>query len=134
MTKTILTGHALIPLLGLLGLVAWVLRKRRRRAGWSRASGVVIALWSPGRGSRVPAPVVQFHSADGKEFTHRSNSGSNVPGFKVGEAVVVVYDPTDPSRAVISSFIPLWFGECMAALALAFALVFTVLFDLGIIR
>ena len=124
-------ASSLIPLLGLPVLLAWVLRKRRRLAGWSRASGVVIALWRPGK---VPAPVIRFHSADAREFTHRSNTGSNMPGFKVGEAVVVLYDPADPSRAVIQSFVQLWIGECFAALALVAGLVFSVLIGLGIIR
>ena len=121
----------LIPLLGLVGLLAWVLRKRRRLSGWSRAAGVVIGLRCSGR---VPAPVVRFHSSDGREFTHASNTGSNLPGFRVGEAVVVLYDPADPSRAVLATFFQLWFGECFVALALVVGLVFTVLHALGLIR
>ena len=122
----------LIPLLGLVGLLAWVLRKGRRLSGWSRAAGTVIAMRSSGR--RCLAPVVRFHSADGSEFTHASNTGTSPPGFSVGEAVVVLYDPADPSRAVIPTFFQLWFGECFVALALVVGLVFTVLHALGLIR
>ena len=83
---------------------------------------------------RVPAPVVRFHSSDGREFTHASNTGSNVPGFRVGEAVVVLYDPADPNRAVIPTFFQLWFGECFTALVFIVGLVFSILIGLGIIR
>lgn len=121
----------LIPLLGLVGLLAWVFRKRRRLAGWSRAAGVVIALRCQ---RRCRAPVVRFHSADHREFIHSSTTATSPPRFAVGEAVVVLYEPADPSRAVISSFVQLWFGECFVALVLVVALGITVLIGLGIIR
>ena len=124
--------NALIPVLAVFGLLAWVVRKKRRLAGWSRASGVVIAMQS--HRNRCMAPVVRFRSADDREFTHYSSTGSSPPGFTVGEAVAVLYDPADPKRAVIPTFFQLWFGECFAALVLVVVLVFTTLFDLGIIN
>ncbi len=124
--------NALIPLLGLIGLLAWVLHKRRRQAGWSRASGVVIAMLT--HRNRCQAPVVRFRSADDREFTHYSSTGSSPPGFTVGEDVAVLYDPANPKRAVIPTFFQLWFGECFTALVLVVSLVFTVLVDLGVMR
>ena len=121
-----------LSVLGLHGLLAWVFRKKRRLAGWSRASGIVVALRSQGR--RCLAPVVRFSTADAREFIHSSTTGSNPPGFTVGEAVVVLYDPVDPSRAVIPTFFQLWFGECFTALMLVVSLMVTLLVDLGIMR
>ena len=55
-------------------------------------------------------PVVEFTSATGKRIEFVSSVGSSPPSHRVGEAVKVLYNPTDPQSARIKSFFQLWFG------------------------
>lgn len=55
-------------------------------------------------------PVVEFTAATGKRIEFVSSVGSSPPSHRVGEAVKVLYNPTNPQRARIKSFFQLWFG------------------------
>jgi hypothetical protein len=55
------------------------------------------------------APVFNFKAADGASYTVSSDAGSSPAGFAVGEAVRVLYSPSNPARARIDSFAQLWF-------------------------
>jgi hypothetical protein len=60
-------------------------------------------------------PVVKYKTRSGQERTFRSSSGSNPPGFAVGETVEVLYDEAHPSDAKIRSFFSLWGGPAIVA-------------------
>lgn len=69
-------------------------------------------------------PVVEFTTATGKRIEFVSSVGSSPPSHRVGEAVKVLYNPTDPQSARIKSFFHLWFGFLIVfALGLIFAAV-----------
>ena len=74
------------------------------------ASGRVISLKviDSDRTGRTEAPVVQFQTSNGTEIIFESEVGSNPPSHGVGETVEVFYDPEDPQKAVINSFVHLW--------------------------
>ncbi|MEO8089185.1 MAG: DUF3592 domain-containing protein [Gemmatimonadales bacterium] len=67
-------------------------------------------------------PVVEFITATGKRIEFVSSVGSSPPSHRVGEAVKVLYNPTNPQSARIKSFFQLWFGFLIVfALGLVFA-------------
>jgi hypothetical protein len=77
-------------------LVWWGLRRRRGQVrlpdGWLRIDGTVIDV---GDGAAVP-PRIEYRSPDGRRL--------RVPGpmatpFTVGQAIAVLVDPSDPTRA-----------------------------------
>lgn len=65
---------------------------------------------SSGTSSNTYRPVVEFTTSTGKQIEFTSSVGSSPPSHRVGEAVTVLYLPTDPQRARIKSFFQLWFG------------------------
>lgn len=66
------------------------------------------------------APVIRFTTQEGREIEFHGRGGSD-RSFAPGESVDVVYDPANPSRARIVSFLDLWLP---AAVALAVAVIF----------
>lgn len=87
-------------------------------AGAAEAGGKVIDLErtrsssssSSRSSSTMYRPVVEFTTATGKRIEFVSSVGSSPPSHRVGEAVTVLYNPADPSKARIKSFFQLWFG------------------------
>jgi hypothetical protein len=59
------------------------------------------------------APVVRFTTADGREIEFHGRGGSD-RGFVQGHRVTVVYDPANPIRASIVSFVDLWLPAAAA--------------------
>jgi hypothetical protein len=55
------------------------------------------------------APVFTFTASDLKQYTVRSTVASNPPGFDVGESTEILYVPSNPAGARVSSFWRLWF-------------------------
>jgi hypothetical protein len=53
-------------------------------------------------------PSFTFAAIDGQTYTVTSNTGSNPPEFAVGQQVRVLYDPSNPHRAKIGTFVQLW--------------------------
>ena len=73
------------------------------------APGTVVELVrSRSDSSYTFAPVVRFQDASGAEHEFLSSSGSNPPAYDTGEAVEVLYLPTDPSDARINGWFALW--------------------------
>jgi hypothetical protein len=71
-----------------------------------RAKGVVVDLeptYSSNSGTTY-TPVVTFETPERESVTFHSSVSSSPPSFDVGESVEVLYDPANPSDAVIDSF------------------------------
>lgn len=71
-----------------------------------RAEGSVIRLVGNVRKGSV-APVAEFF-VDGKRHEFQSWLYTSPPQFDVGDKVSVLYDPGDPQRCRIESFVTLW--------------------------
>ncbi|MEL7446060.1 MAG: DUF3592 domain-containing protein [Pseudomonadota bacterium] len=82
-----------------------------------RANGTVIELdrYTDGDGDTMYRPLIEFRDADGTIQQVQSKVSSSSPSFARGEQVSVIYDPGDPSGAIIDTFmqrffLPLIFG------------------------
>lgn len=53
-------------------------------------------------------PVVSYRDSAGRTIVFRDSAGSNPPLYHVGEAVVVLYQPGDPPRAIIDRGVWNW--------------------------
>lgn len=76
------------------------------------ASGVVIDLearWDSDDGGYTYYPRVRFATEGGRPYEFTGDVGSSPASFDVGEEVRVLFDPADPSKARIDSFMQLWF-------------------------
>jgi hypothetical protein len=66
--------------------------------------------------------VILFSTADGRAVRFLSRLATNPPAYKLGEQVMVLYDPGHPETASIDSFADRWLGvvmwESVAALCL----------------
>jgi hypothetical protein len=102
-------GLVALPLAGLVLLVVGV-QQRRAAAAVLRASaqtpGVVVdhvhAAGMAG-GSGILCPVVRYRLADGTERVFTSPDGQMPPRHRVGESVVVYYDPARPDAARLAT-------------------------------
>src|SRR5262245_9678764 len=73
-------------------------------------------------------PVVAFTPKDGPKVEFQSTSGGSHRG-PLGERVEILYDPHNPHRAEIRSFIALWFAPLLLlALGLGFVIIGAALF------
>ncbi|WP_165966837.1 DUF3592 domain-containing protein [Actinomadura sp. 7K507] len=89
-----------------------------RRFG-HRAPGVVVRTATRGQ---VSYPTVRFRMPDGTERETQSDLGTNLPTFRKGQAVTVLYDPDDPDRARLDG--PTGSGTLHGAIFIAFGLCF----------
>jgi hypothetical protein len=85
-----------------LGLLAWGLLFYLRA---ERVEGTVKDMARGNKGTQ--APVVDYE-VGGKAYTYRSSHYSSPPAFRVGEKVILLYDPADPSSCQIYSFFEEW--------------------------
>lgn len=112
-------------LIALLGLGMMVQDWRAARRG-KRVTGRVVdhvIQRDPGHLSfKIYVPVFEFHNEVGAAFRVQSTYGSRPPVHKVGDEVVVRYDPADPERAEIvgegrwMTVLLLVFGTIVAAI------------------
>ena len=58
--------------------------------------------------SRYYYPRIRFRTADGQDISFVSSSGSNPPSYSINETVKILYDPGQPDRAMVHSFVGLW--------------------------
>lgn len=75
------------------------------------ANATVVSMkpMQDGDGSSINyAPVFTFTAGDGQSYTVASDTGTNPPGFSVGQHVSVLYERNLPGRARIASFAQLW--------------------------
>ena len=102
-------GFALIG----LGLVVSG-RTRRFLTTGCRADGVVTALVprtnmeGPDLARTTYAPSVEFTAQTGALRSFTSATAASRPAYRVGQHVVVVYDPRNPRKAIILSFGEVW--------------------------
>lgn len=105
-----LTSHGAIALI--IGL-AFLFPSLSLVLGGVETEGVVVDLEaaSAGKWSRGGnQPVVKFYGPDGTPITFTSSvpTGWGLAPSR-GEQVAIIYDPDDPTKAAIGSFMLLWF-------------------------
>lgn len=78
---------------------------------WGSASGTVhrVDEVRGRRGQTLFRPTFRFMTRDGHEVSICSEMASSHLVYRVGASVPVLYDPRDPQRAEIASFMRLWF-------------------------
>lgn len=110
-----LAGGALVLVgIGLLVGSAWsFVRTRRDIEQMIPTTGIITKLDTRAVGrrrhrNRVAFPTVQFQAASGQPVEFESTVGSRPAIGKVGDAIGVLYHPTDPQRARISTFGQIW--------------------------
>jgi len=115
--KVTMAVFAVLGLAMLIGCGALVKSNQDFLATAQSAEGRVIDLvyQSSGEGGAF-YPMVRFRSADGREVTFRSRVGRNPASYAVGDPVMVLYDPQNPSDAMVESFFRLWFGPLMLSI------------------
>src|SRR6185369_15947345 len=88
-----------------LGFVAtsavlfWALVRRHRRLYWAKSEGEVVEMDADSSGGY--SPVVVYEPSPGEKVRFSGNVVTNPPRYKVGDKVVVVFDPDDPGGALI---------------------------------
>ncbi|BAT54012.1 hypothetical protein NOS3756_29760 [Nostoc sp. NIES-3756] len=68
---------------------------------------------SEGHSHEYYYPIVSFTPSSGKTTTFESRTGSYPPAFSKGQQVEIVYNPQQPSSAMIYSWFDLWFLPTM---------------------
>jgi hypothetical protein len=121
------------PLLGalLLGLgVRSFVTTERFLAKASTADGVVVRVVAAG--GDTYSPVVRFVTASGQVVEYKDHVGSDPPAYRVGDSVRVFYDPANPQKARLDSWLSRWFGATiLTILGVVFLFVGVVLLLLG---
>jgi hypothetical protein len=105
------------------GLVAS--RTQSFLAGAESAPGKVVGM-RPHRSDRgtTYAPVVEFQPASGARQTFEESTSTSPPAYRLGEAVEVLYDPSDPTDARLRGLFSLWGGSLiLGGIGAVFALV-----------
>ncbi len=120
-----LLGSAVAFLISIGCLIAGIralVRQRRLRAESVSTSGVVLSLqkrvFNPGSGG-VYCPTVEFTTPSGERISFESSFGTMPASHQVGQAVKVLYDPSQPATAEIDSGLSRWLAPgCFLAFAL----------------
>lgn len=95
----------LLGFIGLVGTMYQFVGSTRLLLIGHRTDGVVIRNeWSSGRKS-VAYPIVRFRAEDGRDHTVRGSSGSSPAEYSRGESVSVCYDPNDPTKTYLGSYL-----------------------------
>jgi hypothetical protein len=105
-----LTSHGAIALI--IGL-AFLFPSLSLVLGGVETEGVVVDFKAASAGSWSSGgnqPVVKFYDPDGTPITFTSSAHVGWGfGPSRGEQVAIIYDPDDPTKAAIGSFMLLWF-------------------------
>ncbi len=106
------------------GAIVWCSKTRSFVEQATRTEGTVVRLAeSSSSDGTTYCPVFTFEDRSGNPHTVESSVSSSPPSHFVGEKVAVFYDPDDPDRAKIDSFIHLWLGPFVFGILAACALV-----------
>lgn len=74
-------------------------------------------------GCCVYSPVIEFEATDGQTYTFEGDNASYPPAYKVGEEVRVIYDPADPSNALINKASERWLFPIIIIPAMFFGMI-----------
>jgi hypothetical protein len=124
---------------GLLGGAVWAyLKQQRTMQGRVAVTGTVVELTQKSTTSAygyIICPVVEFTLPSGEKIKFASEFGSFPASNKVGEAVKVRYDSTDPQKAEIDSGLSLWLTPLilvfMGSIACCLTVAFLVFYWMG---
>jgi hypothetical protein len=94
------------------------------KGGRAEGSVTEIEEYRVAGGKRMYRPHVGFIDAAGQRRTFVSNLGSNPASYARGDKVTVIYDPANPARAEIDSFLARYLGTLVFG---AFGAVFATL-------
>jgi hypothetical protein len=98
----------------------------------SETTDAMVVALKPMRSSRNNsisyAPVFRFNVPGSHFVTVVSNTSSMPAGFKPGERVTVHYEKDHPEKAVIDSFMQLWFGDLIFGVFGAFSMGISLIF------
>lgn len=107
-------------------VVVSLLRRRSLLKKGVSTSGVVVGLdKSSGQGGVSYAPIVSFTTDDGESHQYTPNFHTAWCNYRVGDSVSLVYDASNPARAVIPSYAT---GSYFMALFLALVFICVGLF------
>ena len=129
----------LIGVAVLIGGIVAAVKQARKSARGVAAKGTVVDLvrrvFNPGSAG-VYCPVIDFATVTGQRVRFESQFGTMPASHRVGQTVVVRYDPADPQKAEVDSATANWFVPgCTIAMGLLFfamGLVFVVIGILGL--
>lgn len=94
------------------------------KGGRAEGSVTEIEEYRVASGKRMYRPHVGFIDAAGQRRTFVSSLGSNPPSYAKGDRVAIIYDPANPGRAEIDSFLSRYLGTLVFGM---FGAVFTML-------
>jgi hypothetical protein len=122
---------------GLLGGAVWAYFSRQHKEkSWAPAAGTVVELTSrsttSGRASII-CPVVEFTAPSGEKIRFTSDFGSLPARHQIGQSINVRYDPVDPQKAEVESYMNLWLTPLILVFMGIFACCLAVVF-LGVYR
>jgi len=118
-TKIVTVLFTLIGVAMLIGGVFMFNRTRRFTQRSVATTGTVVELLLESRSSTSAGrrtvghsyyPLIRFKTKSGQVVEFKSSFGSNPPSYVVGARVPILYDPDNPHRAEINSFMSLWMG------------------------
>ena len=97
----------------LLAVIAlfFLIRTRRFLASAKEARGKVVQMVysSSSDGGGGYAAIYQFKTLDGQTIMKQDSLSSNPPRFREGQDIDVLYDPGNPNKASINSWMSLYF-------------------------
>ena len=119
-----------------LGFCLWGLFAAYKSFNLSRDGettiGIVTSLAESSSGEGgccVYSPVIEFE-ANGQTYTFEGDNASYPPAYRVGEEVRVIYDPADPSTALINKPSERWLFPVIIIPAMIFG---SVIFTAGMV-
>lgn len=96
----------------LVGCARSLYTQHQERRNSTSVSGIVIGLekrvFNPGSAG-VYCPTIEFTASSGEAIRFESSFGTMPASYKVGDAVTVFYNPSNPKEAEIDSGISKWF-------------------------
>lgn len=109
-------GKAVLTVLGVL-LLGWGGMEGRRSLAVKRGLSTegTVVMQDRGHGERIR--VVRFIPEGGAPSTLRPELDDEFRAYHVNDELKIVYDPADPSKARVDSFVELWLRALVAALA-----------------
>jgi len=116
-------------ILTLLGIIFWSIGffMTRKTRDWEKTTGEIVKKSRWGGGLPDYRPTVRFEAHDGQTYEVMSFI-NQTPGLLPGRKVPVLYDPYDPYRARIDTFVQsgrifLIIGNVLLGLGIAIALI-----------